>query len=515
MAAQRKPAIVFCGFMGAGKSGAALAAAAELGEEAFDTDELIEERTGSTIAELFERDGESRFREVEREVVLEALDRGGVVAIGGGAVETEDVRAALADHVTVHCEVSEEVAWRRVRGSARPLAAERGQFKRRYEARAPLYREVARATLPRGGAETPALAAPWLAALRDRPQLRVLWGTSPGGEYPVVVGLGAAEILGEVETPATGARRICIFDADAVAAGAPIPAGAGMQLAANGGEESKTLAEAERVLSRMAELGVLRDDVALALGGGVVGDLAGFCAAVYQRGIGVIQVPTTLVAQVDSAYGGKTGVDLPAAKNYVGAYHQPRAVLTDSERLRTLPQTELAAGFAEVVKTALIAGGSLWERVRGVERIDAETMAACVYECARTKLEVVAADERDGGRRKVLNLGHTVGHAIETVTGYGRYRHGEAVAVGLLAALRLSEQEDLREEVGALWARAGLPTGLDREVDPARVVEATAMDKKRTSAGLGFVLVRAPGKVVPDQAVSPEALRAAVGELAR
>ena len=177
------------------------------------------------------------------------------------------------------------------------------------------------------------------------------------------------------------------------------------------------------------------------LGGGVVGDLAGFCAATYQRGIDVVQVPTTLVAQVDSAYGGKTGVDLPEAKNYVGAYHQPAAVLTDPATLATLPPAELAAGFVEVIKTALIAGGSLWERVRAIDELDPADLDELIFACARTKLEVVAADERDAGPRQVLNLGHTVGHAIEAATGYRRYRHGEAVGLGLLAALRLSSAD--------------------------------------------------------------------------
>ena len=157
-----------------------------------------------------------------------------------------------------------------------------------------------------------------------------------------------------------------------------------------------------------------------------MGDLAGFVAATYQRGVPVVQVPTTLVAQVDSAYGGKTGVDLPEAKNYVGAYHQPAGVLADPAVLATLPPAERAAGFAEVLKTALIAGGALWERVAAGARDDDGVVLAC----ARTKLAVVAEDERDGGRRQVLNLGHTVGHALETVTGYGRLRHGEAVGLG-------------------------------------------------------------------------------------
>ena len=204
-----------------------------------------------------------------------------------------------------------------------------------------------------------------------------------------------------------------------------------------------------------------RADHLVALGGGVVGDLAGFCAATYQRGVEVVQVPTTLLAQVDSAYGGKTGVDLPEAKNYVGAYHLPSAVIADTGTLATLPAEELAAGFAEVVKTALIAGGWLWDAVRALERIDPGGIDEVIFACARTKLEIVAADERDSGRRAVLNLGHTVGHAIEAASGYERYRHGEAVGLGLLAALRLSGADELRDEVRDLLDRHGLPTRLD------------------------------------------------------
>ena len=222
----------------------------------------------------------------------------------------------------------------------------------------------------------------------------------------------------------------------------------------------------------------------------MVGDLAGFCAATYQRGVRYVQVPTTLVAQVDSAYGGKTGVDLAEAKNYVGAFHQPSAVIADTATLDTLPPAELAAGYAEVVKTALIAGGELWERVRQ----DADpTDPALIAACALAKLRIVARDERDAGIRQVLNLGHTVGHAIETVTGYASYRHGEAVALGLLAALRLSDQPDLRDEVAQLLRTRGLPTRLEH-ADPDAVVMATARDKKRLGEGsVPFVLLDAPG----------------------
>ena len=279
------------------------------------------------------------------------------------------------------------------------------------------------------------------------------------------------------------------------------------------GEQSKTIAHAEIVWTELARAGMTRADVVVALGGGVVGDLAGFCAATYQRGVRVVQVPTTLVAQVDSAYGGKTGVDLPEAKNYVGAYHQPQAVIADTDALATLPPEELAAGYAEVVKTALIAGGGLWELVRGGAG-EGPDWPEVVTACAHTKLRIVARDERDGGARQTLNLGHTVGHAIETVTGYATYRHGEAVALGLLAALRLSGSDDLRAEVAELLHARGLPTVL-HDVDPDAVVMATARDKKRMGEGpVPFVLLPEPGDPRPGSPVAPRELIAAVRELA-
>ena len=257
-----------------------------------------------------------------------------------------------------------------------------------------------------------------------------------------------------------------------------------------------------------------RADRLVALGGGVVGDLAGFCAATYQRGVPVVQAPTTLVAQVDSAYGGKTGIDLPEAKNYVGAYHQPAAVIVDPDALHTLPAAELTAGWAEVLKTALIAGGELWERVGADAPVDERTILAC----ARLKLAVVAEDERDAGRRQVLNLGHTVGHAIETATGYARYRHGEAVGLGLLAALRLSGAQELRARVRELLIAHELPVTLrhpgGHAVDVEAIIAALAHDKKRLAGHVPFVLPDAPGDVRVGCEVPPHELRAAVAELA-
>jgi shikimate kinase / 3-dehydroquinate synthase len=222
----------------------------------------------------------------------------------------------------------------------------------------------------------------------------------------------------------------------------------------------------------------------------------------------VVHLPTTVVAQVDSAYGGKTGVDLPEAKNYVGAYHQPAGVLVDPDTLATLPGAELAAGWVEVLKTALIAGGGLWEAVAAGADVDERTILAC----ARTKLAVVARDERDAGARQVLNLGHTVGHAIETVTGYARYRHGEAVGLGLLVALRLSGLPELHARVRELLVERGLPVTLG-DASPDAVVEATARDKKRVGLRVPFVLLRAPGEPLIGCEVAESELRSAVGEL--
>jgi shikimate kinase/3-dehydroquinate synthase len=274
------------------------------------------------------------------------------------------------------------------------------------------------------------------------------------------------------------------------------------------GERAKDLLTTQTVVEQLAEAEMTREDHLVALGGGVVGDIGGFCAATYQRGIAVVQVPTTIVAQVDSAFGGKTGVDLPAAKNYVGAYHQPSAVHVVPSTLDTLPPAERAAGYVEVLKTGLIAGGSLWERVLAGAAAEPDV----VRDCVALKLSVVAADERDGGRRQVLNLGHTIGHAIETVTGYTRLRHGEAVALGLLAALRLSGQGALREQVRELLVARGLSVVL-RGVDPPEVVAATHADKKRLAGDVPFVLVNAPGDVTFGNPIADHDILLAVEEL--
>jgi shikimate kinase / 3-dehydroquinate synthase len=519
-------AFVLIGFMGAGKSTVAGELATALGSEALDSDALLAERLGHPVAQEFEQNGEAAFRAAEEELVCELLAQaapGAVVALGGGSVLAERVRAALAEHVTVLLDVDSDTAWERVRASTaqatseRPLARDSDGFRSLHASRRTLYEGLADAILadlPPGGA---ARTVPALRSLAAAPKgTRLLWASSASGEYPVLIGRGLVS-TGDADRLAAiwpldraRSRAFCVSDETVSALyGAQLGELAGT-VAIAPGESQKTLSSAERVWGALIDAAVTRADHLVALGGGVVGDLAGFCAATYQRGVPIVQVPTTLVAQVDSAYGGKTGVDLPQAKNYVGAYHQPAGVIVDPDTLWTLPPAELAAGWVEVLKTALIAGDGLWDTVAAGEQPDEHT----IFECARTKLAVVAADERDAGVRQVLNLGHTVGHAIETATGYSRYRHGEAVGLGLLAALQLSGQQQLRDRVRELMLERELPVTLDGP--PVEdIVGALARDKKRIGASVPFVLVRAPGEVEFGCEVTPDELTAAVVELAR
>jgi shikimate kinase/3-dehydroquinate synthase len=498
-------ALVFVGFMGAGKSSAARTVAAELGAQPVDSDRELERALGEPLESFFDREGEQAFRAREEELVLRLLQRprSPVIALGGGAVGSEPVREALASHTVVHLEVEPDAAWRRATGKGRPLARERDRFEQLHRDRAALYEAVADAVLPPSDRDTPRRALPALLALRDAPAgTRLIWAQASSGDYPVFLGRG---LIASGFFPPQDGRRFVLTDEQV---DRRHRVDCEERIVVMAGEEHKTIHGVEFVLRRLAQAGAERGDLLVAVGGGVVGDIAGFCAAIYQRGMRHVQVPTTVVAQVDSAYGGKTGVDLPEGKNYAGAYHQPVAVLCDPAALDTLPAEEAAAGYAEVVKSALIAGGPLWARVRQGGPVDPKVIQGCL----RTKLAVVAEDERDEGRRQVLNLGHTVGHAIEAATGYSRYRHGEAVGVGLLVALRLSGREALRKEVAGLLESRGLPlsfTGAEVE----EVLTLVQRDKKRSGGRVPFVLVEAPGQVTQGHEIAPADLRAAVEEV--
>ena len=503
-------ALVLVGFMGSGKS----TAARSLAPDALDSDALIEAEAGASVESIFQRDGEQAFRELEERVCLEALERaargegGGVLALGGGALQSERLRDALALHTVVLLDSDAETVWRRVHRSRRPLAQDREVFDQLHRDREDLYLSTADAIVSAARRDSIKSALPSIRALASLPKgTKLLWAESESGNYPVWIG---HDLGGRFPFP--GGKRLAVISDSNVAPlfGDAVPSPM-VRLVMSAGEEHKTLATCERLWTELAESGVSRDDAIVALGGGVVGDVAGFVAATYQRGVPVVQMPTTLVAQVDSAYGGKTGIDLPSAKNYVGSYHQPRAVMVDVASLSTLPEAEFSAGMAEVIKTALIAGGSLWDRVSAGQPVDSRT----VLECARTKLSVVREDERDGGRRQVLNLGHTIGHAIEAVTDFRRFRHGEAVAIGLLAALRLSNQEQLLGQVSDLVGAAGLPLSASG-VDAHEVLSALQADKKRRGDGtVPFVLCEAPGEVSHGHVVPEAAVLSAIEEVCR
>jgi 3-dehydroquinate synthase len=522
--------LILIGFMAAGKSKAARRAADRFGGEALDSDVLLEAELGQPIAAFFEQHGEAAFRGAEERLVLELLERPDVtaLALGGGAVESERVRQRLRDELCIYMEIDGELAWQRAEGPKRPLTRDRDGFLELHAKRTPLYESVARAIITSTDGEFQEGSLDAAAALGDPSvpsSVRMVWARTEEGGYPVYVGEGVIDSAGTLWRG--GKRAFVVADEQvqalhgetlaATLASADLLAGT---ITVPPGERHKTLEEAERVLRELARSGAERSDAIVAFGGGVTGDLAGFCAALYQRGVGVVQVPTTLVAQVDSAYGGKTGVDLPEAKNYVGAFHQPAAVMTDPLLLSTLPERELQAGFAEVLKTALIAGGMLWDRVRSAEPFSAtiaskpESARDLIERCLRLKLAVVAGDERDLGMRASLNLGHTFAHALEAASGYSGYLHGEAVAVGLLVALRISERElgldpSVRDEVAEQLRANGLH---DRFSGPStdEIIERIALDKKRRDGRQNLLLLRAPGDVALACDLDEQLLREAI-----
>jgi 3-dehydroquinate synthase len=339
------------------------------------------------------------------------------------------------------------------------------------------------------------------------PPAPALWAEIGAARYPLHLGPGLIDRLGDL-WPGGGGAALLVSDGNLAGLARRAAAGladAGVRVVpvtVPPGEGSKTLSQVERICRLAAGEGLRRSDAVVALGGGVVGDLAGFVAASYQRGVRLVHLPTTLLAMVDSAIGGKTGVDLPEGKNYVGAIWQPELVVMDTDALATLPPRELACGWAEVVKYGLLDGPELFATVEEWAALPGpdEQLAALIRRCIDHRLRVVAQDERDLGLRASLNLGHTVGHGIEAAAGYERYRHGEAISLGLLAALRLSEEcvgldPGWRSRTEAALARAGLPTRLDPAVPTPAILAAMGRDKKAEAGALNMVMVSAPGEV--------------------
>ena len=291
------------------------------------------------------------------------------------------------------------------------------------------------------------------------------------------------------------------------------------------GETAKSLRTVQSCYDQLAEQRLERKSFIVALGGGVVGDLAGFVAATYLRGIPFVQVPTTLLAQVDSSVGGKTGVNLRAGKNLVGAFYQPHFVLCDLETLKTLPDREFRAGLAEVIKYGIIYDETLFAHMeRSLPRVlkrDLRTLAGIVARCCKIKAEVVGQDETESGLRAILNFGHTIGQALEAISGYGKFLHGEAISIGQVAAAKLSERvtglpASETARIQTLLARTGLPVAV--KLSPAqqtRLLSAMLLDKKVSGGRIKFVLTRKIGKVEPGHEIPGKWIRQVLAELAR
>jgi shikimate kinase/3-dehydroquinate synthase len=458
--------------MGAGKSTVGAELARALGRPLVDLDRELEGELGAPIPQLFAERGEPAFREAEEELAVEALAEPvpAVVALGGGAPTSQRVRETLRDRaLTVQLEVDVEQAWERVAGTGRPLALDADQFRALYDERAAVYAETA-------DARARDLHDAVLAA---------------GGVH---VALGSLELLGEL-VPGEGAAALVTDPHVAGIHGADAQLALGVRLASThelpAGEEAKSLAAVERLWN---ELSLDRGGTLVALGGGCTTDAAGFAAATYLRGVRWVAVPTSLVGQVDAAIGGKTAIDLPAGKNLVGAFHWPACTVVDPALLETLPERERREGMAEVVKTGLLAGEPFWEL----------PTPELVRRCAAYKTAVCLRDPRERGPRAVLNLGHTFAHALEAGAGYGA-SHGTAVALGLLAALRLS----------------GLPTGPVEEVlrpapvraDRERAWAALRRDKKVVGGRIRLVLLEAPGRPVTGVELPEEQVRAELDRL--
>jgi 3-dehydroquinate synthase len=521
--------IVLVGMMGAGKTTVGKLLARQLGKTFVDSDEEIQRRTGVTIAHIFDVEGEAGFRQRESAMIQELAQRDNIVlATGGGAVIKAENREVLKRNgVVVYLKSTVHDLWQRTRHDrSRPLlqtADPRGKLQQLFEQRDPFYTEAADLTVHTGKQGVHCLVN----GLRRK--LEALMNTENSADtlqtltvglaersYPIHIGshlLSHAELL----LPYLPKKRAAIVTNTTVA---PLYLEAVQQLLeCHGvsvvpvilpdGEAYKTSETLNLIYDALLTHRCERSTPLIALGGGVIGDMTGFAAATYLRGVPFIQIPTTLLSQVDSSVGGKTGINHPLGKNMIGAFYQPKVVLADTTTLNTLPDNELRAGIAEVIKYGLIRDlpflAWLEQNMEKLLARDPEALQYAIARSCRNKAEVVGADELESGERALLNLGHTFGHAIENGMGYGEWLHGEAVAAGTVMAADLSQRmgwisADDVARVRAIFQRAGLPM-----VAPALGVEKyldlMGLDKKVQDGKLRFVLLKALGHaVVTDEA---------------
>ncbi len=518
--------VVLIGMMGAGKTSVGKRLAQKLGLPFVDADDEIEAGAQMTIPEIFERFGEPYFRDGERRVIARLLDDGPkVLSTGGGAFLNEETRRRVAERgVSVWLKPEFETLLRRVRKrSNRPLLRTddpEATLRKLLEERSPTY-ALADLTIETRDGPHDAVVDMLIGALRRRLAHPVSHTTRQVAvdlgqrAYRILIGPGLIETAGaHVAALAPGAR--CAIVTDATVAKLHLDPllnsleAAGLKtsvVVCPPGEATKSYVEFARVSDALIEARVERRDLVVALGGGVIGDLAGFCAATLRRGVRFVQIPTTLLAQVDSSVGGKTAINSPLGKNLVGAFHQPSLVLADTGVLDTLSAREFRAGYAEVAKYGLIGDREFFAWLerdwRAVFAGGPARLEAIATSCA-AKARVVAADETEQGERALLNLGHTFGHALERLAHYdgGMLIHGEGVAIGMACAFRFSHDlglcaaDDVRR-VESHLAAVGLPTRMSAvrglNADAAAILDAMRQDKKVERGRLTFILAKGIG----------------------
>jgi shikimate kinase / 3-dehydroquinate synthase len=527
--------IVLVGLMGAGKTSIGRRLAARLALPFRDADQEIELAAGCTIPELFARYGEAAFRDGERRVIRRLLAGDPtVVAFGGGAFmdpQTREITRSEATSVWLRCTLPTLVRRVATRDN-RPLLNGRDReetLRGLMEIRYPIYAE-ADVIVDCGDEPPDYTTASVLQALTEWKPARRLHVVLPSTSYDVVIGDNLLSRAGALLAPRLPQKRaVVVTDRNVAAlhlrtllAGLAGTAIIASTIVVNGGEACKTMETYQDILDQMLESRVERRTAVIALGGGVVGDLAGFAAATTLRGLPFIQIPTTLLSQVDSSVGGKTGVNTRHGKNLVGAFYQPRMVLADTATLGTLPPRELRAGYAEIAKAGLIGDAAFFawceRHGQGVVDGDREAQAEAIKRACAFKASVVGDDEREekpNDGRALLNLGHTFGHALEAEYGYdGGLLHGEGVAVGLGLAFKLSARLGLcpqadAERVIAHVSAVGLPADLsmlNRRFSAATLIGHMRRDKKMRDGALHFVLARGIGQALTSADVPPDAV---------
>jgi shikimate kinase/3-dehydroquinate synthase len=563
--------LAITGFSGTGKSLVAKEVARRLSWDFLDTDDEIVGQTGKPIDEIFRQDGESKFRELEREAIRKACQqRQTVIAIGGGAIVDPQNYELLAETGLIVClEANPETIYERLFREAayspetevRPLLANDNPLERIRQLKAsrqPYYANVDWTVHTDNfniSQVVEEVIRAWRLLRRTHPHLNLLPSRerklssqlkanhdvacvvqSATHTCPVFVGYGLLNKLGEKMRQAALSGTATIISDENVfplygskVEGILKDSGFAVNsFVVPPGEETKSMDCAIRIYDFLVEHRAERDDIIIALGGGVVGDLAGFIAATFLRGMPWVQVPTSLVAMVDASIGGKVGVNHPEGKNLVGAFYQPELVLADPRILKSLPQRDLTSGWAEVIKHGMILDEEfvqfLESNVNELTKLEPKLITQAIARSAAIKAQVISQDEKEReGKRTILNYGHTIAHGLEAAAKYKRFLHGEAVAIGMMGAAKLSQRLGLLpsaavERQQALLRKFGLPTSLrakrsNLKLGLAKMTEAMELDKKVKGKTIRWVLLQDIGKVVIRSEVPQREVLAVIREL--